>query len=602
MRLSTERDRDDSRAVDILHAAFDAGIRLLDTADAYCLDASEAGHNERLIARAIDTWSGDSSGIRVATKGGLTRPGGRWVADGRARHLTAACEASRRALGVDRLYLYQLHAPDPRTPFSTSVRALASLKNDGLVEAVGLCNVTVGQIEEARSIVEVASVQVELGLWEPEHVLSGVVGYCLTHGIQLLAYRPLGGTRARQRTLTDPVLSAIAQQHQATPFEIALAWLMSLSDLITPLPGPTRVETAQSIGRAYRLALSNDDRALLAERFTWARRLHAPVTATAPAVAMREGEVVLVMGIPAAGKSTVAAALVAEGYQRLNRDEAGGSLARLATRLDQLCGAGASRIVLDNTYVSRASRAPVIEAAQAHGLPVRCIWLSTSVEDAQVNAAWRMVSKYGRLLSPEEIRRHSKRDMAVFGPGVQFRYQRELEPTAADEGFAAIEVVEFERRFDSSFTNRAVIVWLDDVLREGRSGEVYADRGDMLRQYRADGWLILGLSWQPGVSDGTTTTADVDAQLLRMQESLGLAIDVEYCAHPAGPPICWCRKPLPGLGVLFIYRHRLDPSRCIYVGSGTQDPGFARRLGFEYRAAGDFFSGDRASGLQERRT
>src|SRR4029453_5804930 len=116
--------------------------------------------NERLVARALSTWSGDSSRIVVATKGGLTRPNGEWVADGRARHVTAACEASRQALGVERIHLYQLHVPDPRVGLSTSVRALAALKRDGLVEHVGLCNVTVGQIEEAREITEIAAVQV----------------------------------------------------------------------------------------------------------------------------------------------------------------------------------------------------------------------------------------------------------------------------------------------------------------------------------------------------------------------------------------------------------------------------------------------------------
>ena len=96
MRLSTDRDRDDARAIVVLHAAFDAGVTLLDTADAYCWDQAESGHNERLIARALASWTGDRSQIRVATKGGLTRPQGSWVPDGRARHLAAACEASLR--------------------------------------------------------------------------------------------------------------------------------------------------------------------------------------------------------------------------------------------------------------------------------------------------------------------------------------------------------------------------------------------------------------------------------------------------------------------------------------------------------------------------
>src|SRR5215831_367044 len=149
MRLSTEPDRDEARGVATLDAALDSGVTLLDTADAYALDAADMGHNERLVARALAAWPGDRSRVRIATKGGLTRPEGRWAADGRARHLAEACAASRRALGVDRIDLYQLHAPDPQVALSTSVRALAALQRDGWVEGIGLCNVTRGQLEEA---------------------------------------------------------------------------------------------------------------------------------------------------------------------------------------------------------------------------------------------------------------------------------------------------------------------------------------------------------------------------------------------------------------------------------------------------------------------
>src|SRR5205814_1027927 len=130
MRLSTARDRDDTRAIDVIHAALDAGATLLDTADSYARDATEIGHNERLIAGALRAWSGDRSTVQVATKGGLRRPGGAWEPDGRAKHLRAACDASRGALEVDVIDLYQLHVVDPRTPIETSVRALAALRDE----------------------------------------------------------------------------------------------------------------------------------------------------------------------------------------------------------------------------------------------------------------------------------------------------------------------------------------------------------------------------------------------------------------------------------------------------------------------------------------
>jgi len=204
----------------------------------------------------------------VATKGGLTRPEGRWVPDGRAKHLVAACEASRVALGVESIDLYQLHAPDPRTPLTTSVRALAALKRDGRIRGVGLSNVSVGQIEEARGIVEIDAVQVEASF--------------------------------------------------------------------------------------------------LQERWE-------------------------------------------------------------------------------------------------HGVPVRCVWLKTSLEDAQVNAVARMVSCCGRLLGPEGMRAVS--DPALLAPNAQFRYRRDLEPPSLAEGFTRIDEVAFERRRDPSHTARGVLLKYDGVLR-----------------------------------------------------------------------------------------------------------------------------------------
>ena len=173
MRLSTEGDRDDARGIEVLHAALDGGVTFFDTADAYCLDDSEVGHNERLISRALSTWSGDRSRLVIATKGGLTRPNGQWVPDGRARHLRESCERSLKALGVECIDLYQLHAPDPRVPLSTSVRALGALKDEGLVARLGLCNVNVGQIDEARHSADISAVQVELSVWHDENLLNG---------------------------------------------------------------------------------------------------------------------------------------------------------------------------------------------------------------------------------------------------------------------------------------------------------------------------------------------------------------------------------------------------------------------------------------------
>jgi aryl-alcohol dehydrogenase-like predicted oxidoreductase/histidinol phosphatase-like enzyme/predicted kinase len=607
MRLSTERDRDDdgSIAVAVIQAGLDAGVTLLDTADAYCWDDSERGHNERLIARALSAWPGDRSRVRVATKGGIVRPDGRWETDGRARHLAAACEASCRALGVERIDLYQLHAPDPRTPLATSVRALAALKRDGRIGAIGLSNVTVGQIEEARRITDIEAIQVELSVWQDDAFLSGVVAYCARNRLTLLAHRPLGGRRSSARTMADPALNAVAARHGATPFEIALAWLTDLSPVIVPLPGVTREETARSAARAQALELTAEDRRVLDDRFPAGRSIREGAAQQTPATVRQDAgtgplrEVRLVMGLPGAGKTTLARRFVADGYFRVNRDEEGGTLRDLIPAVGRALDAGTSRIVLDNTYVTRKSRAEVIRVASERGVPTRCTWLTTSVDEAQVNAASRLVARYGKLPDEEELRVLRKRDPGAFPPGVQFRFQRELEPPDLSEGLAGIDVVPFERRIDPSWVNRAVIVWCDEVLLRSRSGQrtpvdrddvaVVEHRGAALRRYQDEGWLVLGLSWQPEIAAGTRSAEDAKAVFARMQELLSLAIDVEFCPHAAGPPTCWCRKPLPGLAVLLIHRHRLDPAKCIYVGAGSQDPGFARKLGFAYQHADDFF-------------
>jgi aryl-alcohol dehydrogenase-like predicted oxidoreductase/histidinol phosphatase-like enzyme len=606
MRLSTEPDRDDERSVAVLHAAFDAGAMLLDTADAYCWDESERGHNERLIALARSTWKGDRSLITVATKGGVVRPDGRWEADGRAKHLTGSCERSCRALGVDRIALYQLHVPDPRTPLATSVRALAALKRRGLVEKIGLCNVTVGQIEDARRIVDIDAIQVEASVWHDGAFLSGVAEYCVANRLMLLAHRPLGGRRSKSRTAADPALNAVAERHGVTPFDIALAWLADLSDVIVPLPGATRVETARSAALAQQIRLGDEDRALLDERFPAGASLRKGTARPMPVAARHGAEVVLLMGLPGAGKTTFAERFTNEGYRRLNRDEAGGTLRDLIPDLERALTSAAPRIVLDNTYLSRKSRAEVVRAAAARGVAVRCTWIATGTEDAQVNAVERLVGRYGRLPDEAELAALRKQDVAAFLPMAQFRAERELEPPDLSEGFSRIDVIPFERRLDPTFTNRAVIVWCDGVLLKSKTDQrvpvdpedvvLDHDRANILRRYHRDGWRILGLSWRPEIAGGVRSRADARSVFERMNQVLrdadaasGFSIEVDFCPHAAGPPRCWCRKPFPGLGVLLIHRHRLDRSRCVYVGDGAQDPGFARKLGFKYAEARDFF-------------
>jgi len=578
MRLSTSHDRDgqvrdDQRAVAIIRAALDADITLLDTANSYCHDDTDRGHNERLIARAIAEWGGDRSTITIATKGGMRRPNGEWVPDGRAKHLRESCDASRRALGQDTIDLYQLHVVDPKTPLATSVRALARLKEDGWIRDVGLCNVTVSQIREAESIVPIASVQVSLGPLDDENLRNGVAEYCRDNGILLIAHRPLGGDR-RKSLARDVVLRAVADRHNATPEEVALAWLLTFGEHIVPLPGATRLESVESISRALNIRLTDEDRGALDATFS-GRLLRIPRAQRRPPDDV-DGDAVIVMGMPGAGKTTVARELETQGYERLNRDEIGGTLADLVPRLAEVLKAGKRRVVLDNTYPSRASRNEVIETAWRHGARVRCVWLQTAIGDAQINAIRRMIEVHGSLPAPEEIRERGRRDTRYLLPDAQFRYERTLEPPTMEEGFESVDqrtvTAIGDQRSAIKGQHRALILDLDHLNGDASAREAVA-------RYRGEGWLVFVHAWRPQVARGEMTNASVEEEFATLVAALGGEVDWAYCPHDAGPPVCWCRKPIPGQVIEFAVRRSVALGRSIVVGTAAADRTMAERVG-----------------------
>ena len=582
MRLSTAPDRDDERGIAVIRAALDAGATVLDTADAYCRDQRDAGHNERLIARALAGWDGDRSRIAVATKGGMRRPGGAWVPDGRAKHLREACDASRRALGVDTIDLYQLHVVDPRTPLETSIRALARLQADGSVRDIGLCNVTVSQIQAARAIAPIASVQVSLSPLDDTNLRNGVVDHCRENGIRLIAYRPLGGGDKVKRLARDATLSRLAAKHGASTEIVVLAWLTSFGPEIVPVPGATRTDTASSLGHALRVELDDEDRAVLDMQFA-GRSLRVPRAVRRPKDDTG-GEVILVMGMPGAGKSRVARELEANGFERLNRDELGGSLDDLAPRLGELLGGGHRRIVLDNTYPTRKSRNAVIETAWRHGVPVRCIWLKTDVGQAQINCIRRMLEAHGRLPTPEEIRQRSRADTRYLLPDALFRYERALESPTADEGFASVDIREFAREPDRA-GERALIADFDELVGLGEpalgasSVRMDESRHRVLTRYVEDGWFLFVHAWRPQLARSETTPDEVDACFTALRAQLGVPVDIACCPHDAGPPTCWCRKPIPGRVLEFAARRNVALERSVVVGTSAADRTMAARIG-----------------------
>lgn len=259
MPLSIDGRPDADTAVRVVHAALDAGVTLIDTADVYCLDDDDIGHNERLVARALREWPNGKDSVVVATKGGMRRPGGGWARDGRPERLKKACEASLRALGVDCIDLYQLHAPDPNVPFADSVGALAELQRAGKIKSIGLSNVTVAEIRQAEEVADVATVQNRLSLFFREAIDEGVVSYTSGREIALLAYSPVGGGRLNRKLPGHPVLGSIAAKYEASPHAVALAWVIALAPNILVIPGARSVEHATDSAHVPGLTLFDED-------------------------------------------------------------------------------------------------------------------------------------------------------------------------------------------------------------------------------------------------------------------------------------------------------------------------------------------------------
>jgi aryl-alcohol dehydrogenase-like predicted oxidoreductase len=255
--LSLKGRPDEDTAVRTIHASLDAGVTLIDTADAYSLTADDFGHNETLVAAALASAGRRADGVLVATKGGHTRPNRTdWGLDGSPAHLRAACEASLRRLGVEAIDLYHLHWPDPHYPFEETVGGLRDLADAGLVRMIGISNVSVQQIETARETLgeRLVSVQNEMSLWNRKSMDQ--LRLCETLGLAFLAYMPLGGVKPSTMVdRGDPVLGRIAQRHGVSVFRVALAWLLSLSPVMIPIPGARRPETARDSAAASGLVL-----------------------------------------------------------------------------------------------------------------------------------------------------------------------------------------------------------------------------------------------------------------------------------------------------------------------------------------------------------
>ncbi|MFJ8622655.1 aldo/keto reductase [Kitasatospora sp. NPDC093550] len=271
MPLSVEGRPDSEQAVATIHAALDAGVRLIDTADSYHWHAGERGHNERLVARALASYGSGAQEVLVATKGGRGRPGdGSWTVDGRPDHLRRAAESSAARLGVESIGLYQLHKPDPAVPFADSVGALRDLADAGTIRLVGLSNVDRAQIRTAREILGPRLVSVQNRFSPAHRATRDTLELCAELGLAFLPWSPLGGISpsavddpGAAAPPPDTPFHALARARGVSPQRVCLAWHLAQSPVVVPIPGARRPESIRDSAAAAALALTAEELATL---------------------------------------------------------------------------------------------------------------------------------------------------------------------------------------------------------------------------------------------------------------------------------------------------------------------------------------------------
>jgi len=258
MPLSIEGRPDRERALNTVRAAVEAGVTLIDTADAYSLDDSDFGHNEELIAEALRGLGSAADGVFVATKGGHTRvDGGGWGLNGSPEYLRSACDASLKRLGVEAIDLYQFHRPDPTVPLTDSFGTIAELLDAGKIKQAGISNFNPAEIKQANEVLggRLAAVQNQFSpsfrSSEPELEL------CAELGIAFLPWSPLGGIgKASELGERNKAFAEVAEAHGASPQQVCLAWMLAKAPVVIPIPGASRPESIRSSAEATHVELT----------------------------------------------------------------------------------------------------------------------------------------------------------------------------------------------------------------------------------------------------------------------------------------------------------------------------------------------------------
>lgn len=260
MPMSLSSRPPESQSLDVIHRALDLGVTFIDTADSYCKDESDKHHNERLIHKALQTYTGDVSHVIVATKGGLMRPNGNWTRNGNPQHLQETIRISFEALGGDKpIDVWQYHAPDSDYTIEESLAPAKEAVDADMIRFVGVSNFSVEQIKRARDVVDIVSVQNQYNPWYRQPEFDGVLEYCENEGLTFLPWSPFGGSRRHQGLADFPTIAKLAKEKGVSVYSIVLAWLRSKSPCILPIPGASKISSIEDTLRASDVKLSDNE-------------------------------------------------------------------------------------------------------------------------------------------------------------------------------------------------------------------------------------------------------------------------------------------------------------------------------------------------------
>lgn len=260
MPMSLSNRPPESQSIEVIHRALDLGVTFIDTADSYCKDESDKHHNEELIAKALQQYSGDTSHVIVATKGGLMRPNGSWTRNGNPKHLRETIRASFKALGSDKpIDVWQYHAPDTNYTIEAALTPAKEAVDEGLIRFVGVSNFSVEQIKRARDVVEIVSVQNQYNPWHRDAEIDGVIEYCEQEKLTFLPWSPLGGSRRVGKLEDITAIADLAKEKGVSVYSIVLAWLRSESPCIVPIPGASKISSIEDSVKSLEIKLSAED-------------------------------------------------------------------------------------------------------------------------------------------------------------------------------------------------------------------------------------------------------------------------------------------------------------------------------------------------------